>query len=38
MENGKVKILIIEDDRVDQLAFKRLFEENNHVYKYNIAG
>ena len=38
MGNGKVKILIIEDDRVDQLAFKRLFEDKNYVYKYCIAG
>lgn len=38
MENGKVKILIIEDDRVDQLAFERFFEEKNHDYKYCIAG
>ncbi len=36
MEN--IKILVIEDDRVDQMAFKRLVKDENLSYDYDIAG
>src|SRR5712692_10435210 len=36
MEN--IKILLVEDDKVDQMAFKRLFKDENLSYDYDIAG
>ncbi len=36
MEN--IKILVIEDDRVDQMAFKRLVKDENLSYDYDMAG
>jgi PAS domain S-box-containing protein len=33
----KTKILLIEDDRVDQMAFKRLIKEMGLLYDYSIA-
>ena len=38
MENHKYKILLIEDDKLDQAAFKRLVEEQQLPYDYTIAG
>ena len=32
------KILIIEDDKVDQMAFQRFFKENKTPYAYTIAS
>lgn len=37
MENIRYKILLIEDDEIDQMAFKRLFEGENLPYDYMIA-
>ncbi len=33
-----MKVLLIEDDRVDQMAFKRLIKEKGLSYDYSIAG
>jgi PAS domain S-box-containing protein len=38
MENKRYKILLVEDDRLDQMAFKRLVKEENLPYDYTIAG
>jgi PAS domain S-box-containing protein len=38
MENVRYKILMAEDDRLDQMAFKRLVKEENLPYDYTIAG
>jgi PAS domain S-box-containing protein len=38
MENQRCKILLVEDDRLDQMAFKRLVKEENLTYDYTIAG
>jgi len=38
MENKKYKILLIEDDKLDQMAFKRLVEKENLPYDYTIAA
>jgi two-component system phosphate regulon sensor histidine kinase PhoR len=38
MENKRYKILMVEDDRLDQMAFKRLVKEENLPYDYTIAG
>jgi len=38
MENMGYKILLIEDDRLDQMAFKRLVENEELSYDYTIAG
>ena len=38
MENTRYKILMAEDDRLDQMAFKRLVKEENLPYDYTIAG
>ena len=32
------KILLVEDDKIDQMAFERLVEEEKLPYKYEIAG
>ena len=34
----KHKVLVIEDDEVDQMAFRRFVKENNNPYDYTIAG
>ncbi|MBU1615481.1 response regulator [bacterium] len=34
----KIRILLIEDDRVDQMAFKRLVKEKDLPYDYTVAG
>ncbi|HKG23253.1 MAG TPA: response regulator, partial [Blastocatellia bacterium] len=33
-----LKVLLVEDDRVDQMAFKRMVEEQGLDYDYRIAG
>jgi PAS domain S-box-containing protein len=38
MENKRYKILLIEDDKLDQMAFKRLVEKENLPYDYDIAA
>ncbi len=38
MESEKYKILMVEDDRLDQMAFKRMVKEQNLAYDYTIAG
>ena len=38
MENKKHKILFVEDERVDQIAFKRFVKREQLPYDYIIAG
>ena len=38
MENTRYIILMVEDDRLDQMAFKRMVKEENLPYDYTIAG
>lgn len=34
----RIKILLVEDDRVDQMAFKRFVMRENLPYDYQVAG
>ncbi|KPJ66799.1 MAG: hypothetical protein AMJ43_06895 [Coxiella sp. DG_40] len=38
VENIRYRILVIEDDKLDQMAFERLVESENLPYDYTIAG
>jgi signal transduction histidine kinase/response regulator of citrate/malate metabolism len=38
MENTKYKVLLLEDDKIDQMAFKRLVENEGLPYDYTIAA
>ena len=38
MEEMQIKVLLIEDDIIDQMAFKRLVKTGNLPYDYKIAG
>lgn len=38
METTRYKILLIEDDKIDQEAFKRMVEEKQLPYDYTVAG
>jgi len=38
MEADSCKVLLIEDDKIDQLAFTRLVKEENLAYNYTLAG
>jgi len=38
MEESKIKLLMVEDDKVDQMAFKRLVKHENLPYIFTIAG
>jgi signal transduction histidine kinase len=38
MENIKTRVLFIEDDKVDQMAFKRVVKAEKLSYDYTIAG
>ncbi len=38
VDNRKYKILLIEDDKVDQMAFKRLVQNKGLPYDYTIAA
>jgi len=38
MENTRYKVLFIEDNKLDQMAFKRFVDENDILYDYTIAG
>jgi len=35
--DGKIKVLLIEDDKIDQMAFERLVGRENLPYDYQIA-
>jgi len=38
MDDEKYRILLIEDDKIDQMAFKRLVDNEELPYDYTIAG
>jgi PAS domain S-box-containing protein len=38
MDNEKYRVLMIEDNKLDQMAFKRLVETEKLQYDYTIAG
>ena len=38
MVNMRYKVLLIEDDKLDQIAFQRLVEDEDLPYDYTIAG
>ena len=38
MENTKYKVLLLEDDKIDQMAFKRLVQNKGLPYDYTIAA
>jgi len=38
MDDTRCKILLIEDDKLDQMAFKRLVKDENLPYDYTIAA
>ncbi len=38
MDEIRYRILLVEDDRLDQMAFKRMVKEQNLPYDYIIAG
>lgn len=38
MSNKPIRLLLIEDDKVDQMAFKRFVQQENLPYDYSIAG
>ena len=38
MEIKKYRVLLIEDDKIAQTAFKRLVNEENLPYDYTMAG
>jgi DNA-binding NtrC family response regulator len=38
MADMKIRVLLIEDDKIDQKAFKRLVKEKGLPYEYMIAG
>jgi len=38
MDNTRYKVLLIEDDKIDRVAFKRLVRDENLPYDYMIAG
>jgi len=38
MSEKSIKVLLIEDDIIDQMSFKRLVKEKNLAYEYKIAG
>ena len=38
MNNKKIRLLLVEDDKVDQMAFKRFAKSRNLPYDYTIAG
>ncbi|MBC8412937.1 MAG: response regulator [Nitrospira sp.] len=37
-DSDKIQILMIEDDRIDQMAFERLIREQQLPYNYSFAG
>jgi PAS domain-containing protein len=38
MENERIKILLVEDDKVDRIAFERFVRDEKLPYDYAIAG
>lgn len=38
MDDKKIKLLLVEDDRVDQMAFERAVDSGDLPYDYAIAG
>lgn len=38
MKDRKIRLLLIEDDKVDQMAFERSVKKNDLPYDYSIAG
>ncbi|HEO65513.1 MAG TPA: hypothetical protein ENI73_06530, partial [Spirochaetes bacterium] len=38
MKSSSLKVLLIEDDGFDQMAFKRYVEKQKLPYDYTIAG
>ncbi len=38
MKKEKIKVLLIEDDLIDQMAFQKFVKDNNLPYDYSIAG
>ena len=38
MENTKYKVLLLEDDKIDQMAFKRLVQDKGLPYDYTIVA
>lgn len=38
MDNTRYKVLLVENDKIDQMAFERLVKEENLPYDYTIAG
>ena len=38
MEDKKIRLLLVEDDKIDQMAFERFVREKNLPYDYTIAG
>lgn len=38
MPTGKIRVLAIEDDRVDQMALKRMFDDKKGEFEYRITG
>ena len=38
MEDVRIRILFIEDDKADQIAFQRLFKTKNPSYQYTLAN
>ncbi len=38
MDSARYKILLVEDDKLDQLAFKRFVDNNSIPYDYTIVG
>ena len=38
MEDVKMRVLLVEDDKVDQVVFKRLVHDENLPYDYTIVG
>jgi PAS domain S-box-containing protein len=38
IENIKYRVLLVEDDKLDQIAFQRLIKEQNLAYDYKIAS
>ena len=38
MTDTRIRVLFIEDDKVDQIAFKRSVKEDDLPYDYTLAG
>ncbi len=38
MSDPKTRVFLVEDDKVDQMAFKRLVKDSDLPYDYSIAG